>query len=249
MKKGLSLGAGGVKGFVHLGVLQYLYEQEIKFDLVSGSSIGSIMGAMYALGFTPSKMMSECIKIGFSDVQKLIGYRFVKNGLSGLIDQLLGGKSFEDTLIPFKAVAVNMFTGEQKNFSTGNLGVATACSSAIPPYLRPVKIEEGTFVDGAFIDSVPADVVKEMGADKILSVNLSYASPFNYSNKSYLDKLYPKNKVERADVTYQCYTYSDVIIEPDLKKYKAFGFKGFEEMFDIGYEEAKKNKDKLEIFR
>ena len=116
MKKGLSLGAGGVKGFVHLGVLQYLYEQEIKFDLVSGSSIGSIMGAMYALGFTPSKMMSECIKIGFSDVQKLIGYRFVKNGISGLIDQLLGGKSFEDTLIPFKAVAVY---GRAKEFFYG----------------------------------------------------------------------------------------------------------------------------------
>lgn len=249
MKKGLSLGAGGVKGFVHLGVLEYLYEQEIKFDMVGGTSVGSIVGAMYSLNYTPAEMMRRCIETGLYDVKKLISLRFVDKGFSGLIDRLLGGKSFKDTIIPFKSVAVNLFSGEQKNFSEGNLGVACACSSAIPPYFRAVTVNDETYVDGAFIDSVPADVVKDMGADVILSVNLSYARPYNYSNKSTLDKIYPKNKVQKADVTHQCYTYSDVIIEPDLRKYKAFGLTDFDELFEIGYKEAKKMKDKLEIFR
>lgn len=249
MKKGLCLGAGGVKGFVHLGVLQYLYERKIKFDLVGGTSIGSIVGAMYSLDYTPAEMMRRCIETGLYDIKKLISYRFVDKGFSGLIDRLLDKKSFKDTLIPFKCVAVNLFSGEQKNFGEGNLGVACACSSAIPPYFRAVSVGKETYVDGAFIDSVPADVVKDMGADVILSVNLSYSRPYNYSNKSTLDKIYPKNKVQKADVTHQCYTYSDVIIEPDLRKYKAFALTDFDELFDIGYSEAEKIKDKLEIFR
>lgn len=249
MKKGLSLGAGGVKGFVHLGVLQYLYEQKIKFDVVGGTSIGSIVGAMYALNYTPAEMMRRCIETGLYDIKKLISLRFENKGFSGLIDRLLNGKGFKDTVIPFKCVAVNLFSGEQKKFGEGNLGVACACSSAIPPYFRAITVKGETYVDGAFIDSVPSDVVKDMGADVILSVNLSYARPYNYSNKSTLDKIYPKNKVQKADVTRQCYAYSDVIIEPDLRKYKAFGLTNFDELFDMGYEEAKKIKDKLDLFR
>ncbi len=247
--KGLCLGAGGVKGFVHLGVLTYLQEQDIKFDMVSGSSVGSIVGGLYALGFTPRDMVKEIIKLGFDDPAKLLYYRFNDKSISTILNQITGGANFNQTDIPLGIVAVDMYSGKQKVFNQGNIADAMTASSAIPPYLRPYKIDDITFVDGAFLNSVPADVVKDMGAEKILSVNLSYGRPFNYGNKQNLDKFYPKNNVPIAEITEQCYKYSTVIIEPDLREYKSFSFTEFNTLFDIGYNSAVANAEKLKVFK
>ncbi len=247
--KGLCLGAGGVKGFVHLGVLQYLQEQDIKFDLVSGCSVGSIIGGLYALGFTPRDMVKEVIKIGFDNPKKLLAFRFSEKSISTILNKITSGARFNQTNIPLGIVAVDMYSGKEKIFSEGNLADAMTASSAIPPYLRPYKIDGETYVDGAFLNSVPADLVKNMGAEKILSVNLSYGRPFNYGNKANLDKFYPKNNVPIAEITQQCYTYSTVIIEPDIREYKAFSFTNFDTLFDIGYSSAVASAEKLKVFK
>ena len=247
--KGLSLGAGGVKGFVHLGVLQYLQEQNIKFDMVSGSSIGSIVGGLYALGLTPKEMVQQVIKLGFDDPTKLIFYRFSEQSISGVLKEITQNANFSQTKIPLAIVAVDMYTGKEVVFNSGNIADAMTASSAIPPYLRPYNIQGVTYVDGAFLNSVPADKVKQMGAEKILSVNLSYGRPFNTGNKSNLDKFYPKNNVPPAEVTRQCYENSTVIIEPDLREYKAFSFAEINTLFDIGYNACVQMADKLEIFK
>lgn len=249
MKTGLCLGAGGVKGFVHLGVLTFLQEEDIEFDFVSGCSIGSIIGGLYSLGFTPKDMVKEIIKVGFDNPQKLLYYRFTPQSISEILKGITDNKSFSDTLKPFKCVGVEMYSGKEVVFSSGNLADCMTASSAIPPYLRPYKIGKTVYVDGAFLNSVPADVLKDMGADKILSVNLSYGRPFNYGNKSNLDKFYPKNKVPASEVTHQCYNFSDVVIEPDLREFKAFSLTNLDDLFYIGYNYAKKIKDKLLIFK
>ena len=249
MKTGLCLGAGGVKGFVHLGVLTFLQEEKIDFDFVSGCSIGSIIGGLYALGRTPKQMVEDFIKVGFDNPQKLLYYRISPKSISDILNDITGGKSFKDTFKSFRCVAVEMYTGKEKVFSSGNLADCMTASSAIPPYLRPYKVDKTVYVDGAFLNSVPADVVRQMGAEKVLSVNLSYAKPFNYGNKNNLDKFYPKNKVPFAEVTSQCYTNSNVIIEPDLRGYKAFSLTNLDELFMIGYNSAKQVKDKLQIFK
>lgn len=248
MKKGLCLGAGGVKGFVHLGVLQFLQEQNIYFDMVSGCSVGSIVGGLYSLGFTPRDMIKQLLELGLDDFKKLLYFRLNGKSISGILGTITENMSFEQTKIPLKTVAVDMYKGTQVVFSSGRLADAMTASSSIPPYLRPYSINGVTYVDGAFLNSVPADLLKDMGADKILSVNLSYGRPFNYGNKNALDKFYPKNTVPFAEVTEQCYKYSTVIIEPDLREYKAFSFTDFDTLFDIGYNSAKSMVDKLEIF-
>lgn len=249
MKKGLCLGAGGVKGFVHLGVLTFLEELGITFDYVSGCSIGSIVGGLYCLGFTPKDMVKEIVNLGFDNPQKLLYYRFNENSISGLLNDILQNKTFKDCLIPFRCVGVNINTGKSFVFDKGSLADAMTASSAIPPYLRPYRIGGEIYVDGAFLNSVPADVTSQMGAEKILSVNLSYGRPFNYGNKNNLDKFYPKNKVPLAEVTWQCYKYSSLVIEPDLREYKAFSLANLDDLFFIGYNEAKKQKEKLFSFR
>lgn len=249
MKNGLALGAGGVKGFVHLGVLQYLKEEDIKFNVVSGSSIGSIVGAMYSLGYEPKDMLKSIMKIGLDDVQKLITYRFNPRGIAPILDELLSNATFEETILPFRAVAVNMYTGKQKNFDAGPLSMALACSSAIPPYFRPCRYNGATYVDGAFLNSVPADVVFNMGAEKILSVNLTSNNPYNYGNKKALDRFYPENNVEDANVTDECYKYSTVVIEPDLSDFKAFSFSNFDKLFEIGYSSAQEKGELLHTFK
>ena len=249
MKKGLCLGAGGVKGFVHLGVLEFLFENDVRFDMVCGSSIGSVVGAMYAMGQTPRQMLKNMVISGIADPKKFISARLKKDGIVPLLRELTGGRNFENLAIPFKAVAVDLYTGVQVNFESGSLPLALGASCAIPPYVRPVKINGATYVDGAFSDSVPADVLKKMGADKILSVNLSYGRVSNKKSKAMLDAIYPSNNVKEAFITSACYEYSDLIIEPDIRAYKAFDFSNSVKLFDIGYDEAKKLKDKILEFK
>ena len=249
MKKGLCLGAGGVKGFVHLGVLTFLQEEGITFDCVSGCSIGSIVGGLYALGYKTKEMLAEIIKVGFDNPQKLLYYRFSSKSISEILKDITSDKSFSDTIIPFKCVGVNMYNGNEFVFDRGSLADAMTASSAIPPYLRPYRIGGEVYVDGAFLNSVPANLVAQMGAEQILSVNLTYGKPFNYGNKNALDKFYPKNKVPYAEITKDCYMYSNLVLEPDLREYKAFSFTNFNELFDIGYNVAKANREKLLAFK
>ena len=238
-KIGIAFGSGGAKGMALIGALKALEEENLEFDVVAGTSIGSIVGALYAKGYTSDDMLNLKDEIGFGDVRAMLALTLGGFSLKRIIENVVGGAYFSDLKKPFVAVATDLLSGEEVDISEGELASALAASSAIQPVFRAVTRNGRELVDGAFVNSVPADVVKKMGAEKIISINLSKGVDFNDHIKRSLDEMYPENGVPVIKRSRACYEFSDVVIEPDLSDFKSSSLGSLEEMYERGYNAAK----------
>ena len=238
-KIGLALGSGGAKGFAHLGALKAFEEEGIKFDIVAGTSIGAIVGAMYACGFNHREMIGIFHEYNILDPKKMLAFAMRKKTVTDIFNEVLGGKTFEEAELPFAAVAANINSGETVVMRHGEIASAVAASGAVPPIFKPVERLGVKLVDGACVNAVPADVVKEMGADFVVSICLS-SEPTNIGMKRVLDTMYKGNGVELKDRLKQFNEYSDVKIIPDLKAFKSIDFLKASDMFEIGYPRRKR---------
>lgn len=176
----LALGGGSALGFAHIGFLQVLEENNIKVSGVAGTSMGSLVGAFYAFGYSAKELEKIAIeKIHARQfISDIAPITFLKNGfISGrkiqiVFDNFFEHKNIEDIKIPYKAVAVDMFTGKPYIFEKGSLSEAVRTSISIPGVFKPVKKEDMLLVDGGVIDNVPCDVAKDFNTDVIISVDV-----------------------------------------------------------------------------
>jgi NTE family protein len=203
-KIGLALGEGGRRFYIHIGVLKALKDEGIKLDYIAGTSIGSLIGGLYALWEDIDKIEKYTLSMGFDkyymspredirlenidETPFIIFYSEISKGkinvdlLKGLmdgkimrdeIDRLTNRASFEyDLKIPFRAVTTDLISGEKVVISEGRISNAIAASMSVPGLSIPFKFEDKMLVDGGLIDPVPVDVVREMGADIVIGVNL-----------------------------------------------------------------------------
>jgi len=204
-KIGLALGEGGNRFYIHIGVLKALKSEGIKLDYIAGTSIGSLIGGLYALWEDIDKIEKFALSLDFdkyymslkedirlqnmdeipfiifsSKISKSkIDVELLKGLMDGKIirdeiDRFTNRASFEyDLKIPFKAVATDLITGEKVVIDKGRISNAIVASISRPGIFIPFKFEDKILVDGGFKDPVPADVVREMGADIVIGVNLS----------------------------------------------------------------------------
>ena len=236
IKVGLALGSGGAKGFAHIGALKAFEEHGVKFDVVAGTSIGSIVGAFYANGYSATDMLQLMRTVDFSDVKRLVMIRMNTDGVQRGLEKAIGDLEFSDLKLPFAAVATDFQTGQEVDLFAGKLSVALCASSAYPPFFKPVPVENRLLMDGAFVNSVPADLVRGMGADYVVGVDLS---AFRKQNKTgILSEFFPNSKIVTGNASLSGYRNSDVMVKPDLKNFKATQLSSADEMYDLGYEAA-----------
>ncbi len=177
MKIGLALGGGGAKGFAHLGVLKAFKSAGIEFDFVAGTSIGALIGAVYAAGELESleKLASG---YGMKDIPFLLGPTWPKRGLfSGkyvdrLLNEIIHVENIEDLGKPFAAVCVDLNKAEAVTFTEGNLNRAVRASMSIPGLLTPVVYKDMLLVDGGVLEPVPVKAVRALGAEVVIAVDL-----------------------------------------------------------------------------
>lgn len=179
MKKlGLALGAGGARGVAHVGFLQALDENGIKPDFISGSSMGSVVGACYAIGMKPNEMMRHVLKlhtrdlIDFSPTAFKAGSILKSKKLSQTLGFYLRGKQFEDLKIPFSCTGVDVLSGKEVLFTKGDLRPAVVASSSIPLIFQPVEVDEMLVCDGGVLCRVPIKHAKAMGADVVIGLDV-----------------------------------------------------------------------------
>lgn len=177
MKKAIALGGGAAKGYAHLGVLKALRELDIEFDIVTGTSIGSFVGAVYAGGGI-DKLEKIAGKIHIGDLSQIFFPAFSKTGLlSGnyinrLLKKVITEEKIEQLPKKFAAIAVDLNKGEIVEIKKGKLDKAIRASIAIPGLFTPV-IEKGRFlVDGGVMEPVPVRTARELGADFVIAVDL-----------------------------------------------------------------------------
>jgi NTE family protein len=241
IKIGLALGSGGAKGFAELGAIKALEENGIKFDYISGASIGSIIGAFLANEYSATDIVELLTRVDFSEIKNLFMIKMSTAGMFNVIDRTIGNMNIEELKKPFRCTATNMETGDEFVFSKGSVALALCASASYPPFFKPVVINGERFIDGAFTNSVPADLVKELGADYVIGIDLS-----NHQSKpSLLSRIFPTFKSKIEEPWQKGYENSNVMLKPDLSNYSAVSFSDWHKMFDIGYEEALKHIPKI----
>jgi NTE family protein len=177
-KLGLALGSGVARGLAHIGVLGVLEKEGITVDMIAGTSIGALIGALYAQGRTIGEITDIARELGSNRLSYLLDLNLPKTGLlrgrrieDGL-KKFFGNMEFGDLKMPFACVATDIDTGEEVVIDKGPLWQAIRASVSIPVVLAVAKWEDRYLVDGGLVNPVPVNILKEMGADRIVAVNV-----------------------------------------------------------------------------
>jgi len=172
----LALGGGAARGFAHIGVIEVLEENGIRPDIVTGTSAGSLVAALYAAGRTGKELESIAINM---DESALTDWSFPGRGLirgealAHYIREATGNRPMEQMKIPLGIVATDLDTGRPIVFRRGDVGTAVRASSAVPAVFQPVRIGTHEYVDGGLASPVPVRAARDMGADVIIAVDIS----------------------------------------------------------------------------
>lgn len=252
MKIGLALGGGGAKGFAHIGILEVLTEAGIEFDVVAGTSIGSLIGAVY-ISQNLESLKEFAINISITDIPFLLGPSWPKGGVfSGnyvekLVDDFIHAENIEDLKKPYAAVSVDMNRAEVVTFTKGNLKRAIRASSSIPGLFKPVIFEDKFLVDGGVLESIPDRASRDLGADFIVAVdllsNLEGSKSFNGAkNPSIVDIVQRTSILAQRKITEYKFKENppDILIQPALSSVKIMDFHHGKSVIEIGREAAKK---------
>ncbi len=184
-KIGLALSGGGARGLAHIGVLEVLERKGIPVDLLAGTSMGGVVAAAYAAGVTPEFMKQEALRM--TNPRRLLSLAdptLPRRGLfegQKVIDYLtghLGECTFDSLRLPLSLIAVNLKSSEAVTLNEGRVTDAVRATIALPGLFKPVEREARgggdaqLLVDGGLLDNLPADVVRQMGADVVIAVDV-----------------------------------------------------------------------------
>jgi NTE family protein len=177
-KIGLALGGGAARGFAHVGVIQVLEENGIRPVLVTGTSAGSLVAAIYASGKTGAQLqrVAETMEeAAIADWTLPIFSRGMLRGeaLARYVNTQVGSRLIEDMPMPLGIIATDLNTGKDVVFQRGDTGTAVRASSAVPAVFQPVKISGREYVDGGLVSPVPVGAARKMGADFVIAVDIS----------------------------------------------------------------------------
>ncbi len=183
-KIGIAFGGGAARGFAHIGVIQVLEEAGIKPTLVTGTSAGSFVAALYASGKTSSQLLQLADTMDeatFADWTLPIFSRGMLRGeaLARYVQMAVGGRRIEDMGLPLGIVATDLNSGLGVLFQRGDTATAVRASSAVPAVFQPVRIGGRDYVDGGLVSPVPVRYARQMGADLVLAVDISSAPESN----------------------------------------------------------------------
>lgn len=240
IKVGIAFGGGGARGFTHLGVIKAFEEFGVKFDYVAGTSVGSLVGAFYAAGYTYEQMYAIVKDLREKDIRKnVIPFTPSKpDGIGEIITNNLGDINIEDLPTPFSAVAVDIKSTNEICISKGNLAKAVMGSCAVPGVFQPVIFDDMILCDGGLQNAIPADIPRYYGCDYVVSVDVNKSRTYGTDSAKFLDVLLCSIRILMKSNAVRGYVNSDVIIAPETKRFKSTKTDGMEEMIDEGYKAA-----------
>lgn len=249
VKLGIALGGGGCRGIGHIGVLKAFEELGVKFDYVAGTSAGSIVGSLYALGKTTDEMIEIAKRLKKKDIAPGL-IPFIKPAKSEKIEELLNTvygdiKVFSEMKVPFIVVCTDLRTGKEIDFDYGNVAKVISGSCAVPGVFTPVVHENMHLVDGGVRNNVPVDVVKRMGANVVFAVDVNHLRGTGTDSLSTMGVLSSTIGIMMQSKVDQTLEMADLIIEPSLEQFSPLKLEGIDEMIQIGYDTVMANKDKI----
>jgi NTE family protein len=271
---GLTLSGGGAKGFAHIGVLHIIDSLGLKVNFITGTSMGSIVGALYASGYSAIEIEEfalsvdwatvfnakpelenihirnryqfgkSLIEVPFENLRLVIGTGAIEGQqLWSLLEQLFfrvrETVAFDDLPIPFACVATNIETGEPEILSSGDIVSALRASMAIPAVFTSVDRDGNRLVDGGVVNNFPVDVVKKMGAEYVVGVNVSHGLKNAGELKTPVDIIYQMGFFKDAYMFRKNKEITDLFITPDLDGFEASSFGHVQQIIERGKQMAR----------
>lgn len=275
-KIGVVLSGGGAKGISHIGVLKAMEKAGIRPDYIVGTSMGAVVGGLYAMGYSADtlqkivenidwdQILSNKIPLNYIAYEEKSYYdrylvnfpiqKFKVTLPNGLIDgqmlsELLSDytwasskyDNFDEYPIPFRCIATDVSTGKQVVFKDGPLVRAMRSSMAIPTAFTSVDVDSTLFVDGGIVNNFPVELVRELGADIVIGVNVS-SSGFEDAKTinnipGILMQMAMINSLEKLP---KQIADCDIYIEPELTNYNTASFSSYREILKVGDEAGEK---------
>lgn len=237
-KIGLALGAGGARGFAHVGVMQALENMNVPIDMIAGSSMGALVGALYCSGMETKYVESLAVNlkrrhwIDFT-VPKM---GFVNgNRIMEMIRFLTKQKNLEDLDVPLHVIATDVEKGERVVFKEGPTWEAVRGSISIPGIFVPHRYQGRLLIDAAVTDRVPIQAAKEMGADIVIAVDVGLYEK-ETEVKSIFDVIFQSIEIMEREIVRTRILDADVVIRPDVGHISSTAFTQIDDCVRLGRE-------------
>ena len=246
---GVVLSGGGVRGFAHLGLLKVLDELKIKPAAISGVSAGAIFGALYASGKSPDEIIALAKANKYLGFANLLWRReglFSMETIKKILIENLPDDSFEALKIPLFVNATDFLHNKTIFFSSGKLILPLIASSSVPVIFEPVSNDDSKLVDGGLLDNFPIEPLLA-SCDAIIGSHVNKLETITdvnvrFSKAAMIERCF---HLSVANSVYSKVHLCTVFIEPRLDNFGLFRMKNIEQIFEIGYQSALKEKDRL----
>lgn len=248
VKVGIAFGGGGARGVGHIGAIKALEELGIKADFVAGTSVGSMIGALYSAGYTYNEIIHELKKLRAKDIRdsKIIWKPSNSENIEQLLNKIFGKDlMFSELKTPLSIVAVNIKDGEEVRITSGSVAKASSGSCAVPGIFSPVVYNDMHLVDGGLKNNVPADVVRNMGADIVIAIDVNPTRGEGTDSLKILDVLKGSLGIIMQANVQEKLKFADVVIKPNLARFSSSKIDNIEEMIQEGYDAVMSKKEEL----
>ncbi|MBZ5655073.1 MAG: patatin-like phospholipase family protein [Acidobacteriia bacterium] len=234
---GVALGGGFARGIAHIGVLKVLEEEGIPVRMIAGTSVGALIGAAYCSGLTIAELEEVAHKVRFTTFARwtLSRYGFASNDrMVTFLTQILKVQRFEELRIPLGVTATDFNTGEGAVFQSGSIIDPVRASCAYPGMFLPVEIRGRWLVDGMLSHPVPAVPLREMGAERVLAVQLKGQWSKTTAPRHLFDVIGQSFAIAQDMMSTVWRSAVDVVIEPDVAGFDYDDFKRADELMHVG---------------
>ena len=236
----LVLGGGAARGFAHVGVIRALEQEKIPIDLIVGTSVGSLIGALYAHELNSFELEWTAFTLEKDD---LLDYTFMSAGmgpikgerLEAFVNKKIPVVNIESLKIPFAAVATDLTRGTRVVLDRGPLARAIRASCAIPGVFQPVEHQGRLLVDGGTVDNLPVAVAREKGADIVIAVDISQ-NVTNYNITNLVDVTLQAVHIMFSENVNQRRRDADVLISPAVGSVAMMDFTQKKRVMQAGIE-------------
>ncbi len=245
-KIALVLGGGAARGFAHVGVIRALEQEKVPIDMIVGTSVGSLIGAIYAydansfdLEWTAFSLEKDDL-FDYGILTAITGMGVAKGEkLEAFVKNKVPVQNIENLKIPFAAIATDLNRGTRVVLDRGPVAKAVRASSAIPGVFNPVDYQGKLLVDGGVIDNLPISVARERGADIVIAVDIS-ENVINYNITNLVDVMLQAVTIMAAENVKYKRKEADVLIAPAVGNVGMLDFTQKKRCMQAGIEAAQK---------